>query len=178
MQQFFNTYRSETINSLIVFILFFILQLTVRSIIKRIANSKRKNEGRVKLIGRYVIVTFFLVFLLVEAFVLGVKIEELVVLFSSVFAILGITLFANWSILSNVTSGIVMFFSFPYKIGDKISIHHDKDLEIIAIIEDIRSFQIHLRKNNGDLITYPNNLLLQKAVTLIEKNAIEDTIDN
>jgi len=173
MQHFIKTSHSEIFNSIIVFGLFFILQSIVRFIIRRMANSKRKNKGRVKLIGRYVIVVFFLIFLLIEAFILGIKIEELVVLFSSVFAILGITLFANWSILSNVTSGIVMFFSFPYKIGDKIMIH-DIDLEITAIIEDIRSFQIHLRKSNGDLITYPNNLLLQRAVTLIKKNAIED----
>ncbi len=173
MQHFFETNQNEIINSLIIFSIFFVLQSIVRYVIRRMANSKRKNKGRVKLIGRYVIVTFFLIFLLIEAFVLGVKIQDLVVLFSSVFAILGITLFANWSILSNVTSGIVMFFSFPYKIGDKIKIH-DKDLEIIAIIEDIRSFQIHLRKNNGNLVTYPNSLLLQKAVTLIEKDAIDD----
>lgn len=177
MLHFFKANQNDIINSLIVFALFFIFQLIVRFIIRQMANSKRKNKGRVKLIGRYVIVTFVLIFSLIEAFVLGVKIQELVVLFSSVFAILGITLFANWSILSNVTSGIVMFFSFPYKIGDKIKIH-DKDLEITAIIEDIRSFQIHLRKNNGDLITYPNSLLLQKAVTLIEKNAIEEIDDN
>lgn len=171
MQHFFKTNQSEIINSLIIFGLFFIFQSITRLIIRRMANSKRKNKGRVKLIGRYVIVSFFMVFLLIEAFVLGLKIQELVVIFSSVFAILGITLFANWSILSNVTSGVIMFFSFPYKIGDKIKIH-DKDLEIIAIIEDIRSFHIHLRKSNGDLVTYPNSLLLQKAVTLLEKDVV------
>jgi len=170
MQSFFKTYQAEIINSIIVFAIFFVLQFVVRLILRRIGKSRRKNIGRIKLIGRYVSVTFLMIALLVEAFILGVEVQDLVVLFSSVFAILGITLFANWSILSNVTSGIVMFFSFPYKIGDKIQIH-DKELEIIAVIEDIRSFQIHLRKENGDLVTYPNNLLLQKAVTLLEKNA-------
>ena len=121
---------------------------------------------------RYVSVSFFLLTLLIEAFILGVEVKELIFLFSSVFAILGITLFANWSILSNVTSGIVMFFSFPYKIGDKIHIH-DKEHEVIGLIEDIRSFQIHIRKNNGDLVTYPNSMLLQKAVTLVEKDAFD-----
>ncbi|WP_299890859.1 mechanosensitive ion channel domain-containing protein [uncultured Lacinutrix sp.] len=171
MNSFLKTYQNELINSLIVFGIFFIVQFIVRLILRRIGKSKLKNIGRIKLIGRYVTVTFLMIALLVEAFVLGVNIEDLVVVFSSVFAILGITLFANWSILSNVTSGIVMFFSFPYKIGDKIQIH-DKELEITAVIEDIRSFQLHLRKENGDLVTYPNNLLLQKAVTLLEKNAV------
>ncbi|NQX85596.1 MAG: mechanosensitive ion channel [Flavobacteriaceae bacterium] len=172
MENFIIKYQSEILHSIFVFGVLFVLQLIARLLVRRLGNSKRKNKGRIKLIGRYVTVTFLIIALLIEAFVLGVEVNDLVVLFSSVFAVLGITLFANWSILSNVTSGIVMFFSFPYKIGDKIHIH-DKDYEIIAVIEDIRSFQIHLRKTDGELITYPNNLILQKAVSLIEKNAFD-----
>lgn len=117
-------------------------------------------------------ITFFLIALLIEAFILGVAIEDLIVLFSSVFAILGIALFASWSLLSNVTSGIIMFFSFPYRIGDKIHIH-DKEHEVIGVIEDIRSFQVHIRNSKGDLLTYPNNMFLQKAVTLVEKDVFD-----
>jgi small-conductance mechanosensitive channel len=64
-----------------------------------------------------------------------------------------------------------MFFNFPYKVGDKIKIH-DSDLPMEAIIEDIGAFQLHLRLENGNLVTYPNNLILQKPVTLVEKDAI------
>ena len=172
MSNLISTYKTEIINTIIVFGVLFLIQLIVRLINRRIANSKGKNLGRTRLIGRYVTVTFLLIALLIEAFVLGVEINDIVVVFSSVFAVIGITLFASWSILSNVTSGIVMFFSFPYKIGDKIHIH-DKDYEITGIIEDIRSFQLHLRKDNGELVTYPNNLMLQKAVSLIEKEAFD-----
>ena len=70
-----------------------------------------------------------------------------------------------------------MFFSFPYKVGDKIQIN-DKDFPIEAIIEDIRAFHLHLRLDNGDLVTYPNNLILQKAVTLVEKDAIDEMNDD
>lgn len=172
MDTFYETYKSEILNSLLLFGTLFVFQFIAKLIVRRIGKVARMNKGRIKLIGRYMAVGFLVIAMLIEAFVLGVKTEDLVVLFSSVFAILGITLFANWSILSNVTSGIVMFFSFPYKIGDKIHIH-DKDHEIIAIIEDIRSFQIHLRKSNGELITYPNNLILQKAVSLLEKDVLD-----
>ena len=172
MVDFFNTYRAEFINSAFVFGILFIVQFVANLIVRKIGKSKSKNKARIKLVGRYVTVSFFLIALLIEAFILGVEVKELIFLFSSVFAILGITLFANWSILSNVTSGIVMFFSFPYKIGDKIHIH-DKEHEVIGLIEDIRSFQIHIRKNNGDLVTYPNSMLLQKAVTLVEKDAFD-----
>lgn len=70
-----------------------------------------------------------------------------------------------------------MFFSFPYKVGDKIKIH-DKDYPIEAIIEDIRAFQLILREDSRDLVTYPNNLILQKAVTLIQKDDLDDSIDD
>ena len=114
--------------------------------------------------------------LLIETFIFGAQLKDLALVFSSVFAVIGIALFAIWSILSNITSGVIMFFSFPYKVGDKIQIH-DKDFPIEAIIEDIRAFQLHLRLDNGDLVTYPNNLMLQKAVTLVKKDAIDEGID-
>ena len=146
------------------------------TLIKKIGRKSGINDARIKLISRYVTVTLFLIALLIESFVFGAEPKDLAVVFSSVFAVIGIGLFAFWSILSNITSGIIMFFSFPYKVGDKIQIH-DKDFPIEAIIEDIRAFQIHLRLDNGDLVTYPNNLMLQKAVTLIQKDAIEEFED-
>ncbi len=172
MSDFFSTYQPEIINTLIVFGALFVIQFIAKLLVTRLGKSKHKHKARIKLVGRYVTATFLLIALLIETLVLGVKPEDIIVLFSSIFAILGITLFANWSILSNVTSGIVMFFSFPYRIGDKIHIH-DKEHETVGVIEDIRSFQIHIRKENGELMTYPNNLLLQKAVTLIEKDAFD-----
>ena len=35
--------------------------------------------------------------------------------------------------------------------------------------------QLILREDNGDLVTYPNNLILQKAVTLMQKDALDDS---
>ena len=168
----FNAYRNELIQSLIILGMFLILWLILGISLKKIGKKSNINSARVNLIIRYTTVTLFLLVMLIEAFIFGVHFEDIAVVFSSVFAILGIALFAIWSILSNVTSGIIMFFSFPYKVGDKIQIH-DKDFPIEAIIEDIRAFQLHLRLDNNDLVTYPNNLILQKAVTLIEKDAID-----
>ncbi|MBP1839947.1 small-conductance mechanosensitive channel [Formosa algae] len=145
--------------------------------IKKIGRKSGINEARIQLIQRYSTVTLFLIGLLFLSVILGAQPEDLALVFSSVFAVIGIALFAIWSILSNITSGVIMFFSFPYKVGDKISIH-DKDFPIEAIIEDIRAFQLHLRLDNGNLVTYPNNLILQKAVTLVQKDAIDDGHDS
>ena len=167
------TYQSEFIITGIVLLSLLIIRFTIHFTITKVARNNGINEPRIRLIRRYITVTLFLIALLIEAFVFGAQFRDLAVVFSSVFAIIGIALFAIWSILSNITSGIIMFFNFPYKVGDKIAIH-DKDFPLTAIIEDIRAFQLHLRIENGDLVTYPNNLILQKAVTLIQKDAIDE----
>ncbi len=174
---FFQTYQTELIITGIVLLILLIIRFFSHTIIRKIGKKSDINEARIKLINRYVSVTFLIIALIIEAFVFGAEFKDMTLIFSSVFAVIGIALFAIWSILSNITSGIIMFFSFPYKVGDKIQIH-DKDFPIEAIIEDIRAFQLHLRLDNGDLVTYPNNLILQKAVTLIEKDAIEGLLDD
>lgn len=173
MTQFFNNNLEQIISSVILLIVFIIIRTIIVITVKNIGKKSGTTEARAGLIGRYITVILVLIAILIEMFILGVKPEEVSLVFSSVFAVIGVGLFAVWSILSNVTSGVIMFFSFPYRVGDKIRIH-DKDYPVEAIIEDIRAFQIHLREDNGDLVTYPNNLLLQKAVTLLQKDALDD----
>lgn len=174
---FFETYKIQLIQTAIVIAILFIIRFIAILAIRKLGRKSGINDARIQLINRYLTVTLVLIALLIEAFIFGTEYQDLAVVFSSVFAVLGIGLFAIWSILSNITSGIIMFFSFPYKVGDKIEIH-DKDFPIQAIIEDIRAFQLHLRLDNGDLVTYPNNLMLQKAVTLVKKDAIEKFEDS
>ena len=173
MKALYSVYKDEIINTIILLIILFIIRSIIVITVKKIGKKSGTSEARAILIGRYVTVTLALIAILIEAFILGVEPQQVSLIFSSVFAVIGVALFAIWSILSNVTSGVIMFFSFPYKVGDKIKIH-DKDYPIEAIIEDIRAFQIHLREDNGDLVTYPNNLILQKAVTLMKKDALDD----
>jgi small-conductance mechanosensitive channel len=114
-------------------------------------------------------VDFAVFFLLVLGLTMiwGVDFRNLGLVMSSVFAVIGIALFAQWSILSNVTSGIIMFFTFPYKIGDYIKIH-DKEAPCEGIIEDIKTFHIILHTKDNEIITYPNSMMLQKGVSIIK----------
>lgn len=175
MQNYYIAYQTEIIYTAILLVVLLIIRAIIVITVKRIGKRSGTTEARANLIGRYATVTILLLGLLIEAYILGADFSDISLLFSSIFAVIGIALFAIWSILSNITSGVIMFFSFPYKVGDKIKIH-DKDYPIEAIIEDIRAFQLILREDNGDLVTYPNNLILQKAVTLIQKDALDETL--
>lgn len=176
MKNLFGIYSNEILFSIILLVVFIVLNFILKKLLRGIGKRSNINIARVNLMGRYISVTLFLIAILIEAIILGAEPNQIALVFSSVFAVVGIALFAIWSILSNITSGVIMFFSFPYKVGDKIQIH-DKDFPVEAIIEDIGAFQLHLRLDNGNLVTYPNNLLLQKAVTLIQKDAIEEDYD-
>jgi small-conductance mechanosensitive channel len=127
------------------------------------------------LVLKYFSFAFTALTILALTLIWGVNFRELGILLSSVFAVIGVALFAQWSILSNITSGIILFFSFPFKIGDRIQIM-DKEIDTSGtyIIEDIKAYHIHLRKENGELLTYPNNLMLQKAVLVIADEITEN----
>ncbi|NCO62524.1 MAG: mechanosensitive ion channel [Flavobacteriales bacterium] len=173
METIFKLYQWEIIETIILLFFFFLINYILKKIVYSIGRRSNINIARVKLISKYITVTLLLIALLIQTIILGVEPNQIALVFSSVFAVVGIGLFAIWSILSNITSGVIMFFSFPYKVGDKIMIH-DNDFPLEAIIEDIGAFQLHLRLDNGNLVTYPNNLMLQKAVTLIQKDAIDE----
>ena len=174
---FFQTYQQAFITTGFVLLFLLIIRYILNTLIGKISKKNGINLARTHLMQRYTSVALFLLALLIVPFIFGTRAQDMVFLFSSVFAVIGIALFAIWSILSNITSGIIMFLSFPYKVGDKIKIH-DHDFPLEGIIEDIRAFQLHLRIESGDLVTYPNNLMLQKPVTLIKKDAIDEIFDD
>jgi small-conductance mechanosensitive channel len=104
----------------------------------------------------------------------GVNAKDIIIAVSSLATIVGVAMVAQWSILSNITSGIILFFSYPFKIGDTIYIH-DKDFPVIAEIEDIGAFYISMINKEGELVIYPNNLLLQKGISIISPESNSDS---
>jgi small-conductance mechanosensitive channel len=96
----------------------------------------------------------------------GVKQTDIVVFISSVMAILGIAFVAQWSLLSNITAGLILFFNHPLKIGDHIKIL-EKDFIIEGIVNDITFFFIHIKTENNEKITISNTVILQKTISIV-----------
>lgn len=166
MDAFITQYRDELVQSIITLVALLLLSFMLRKGIHRVSKMSDLNRVRTLLIIKYVNVFIIIIAITLASFIWSVNFKDLGLVFSSIFAVLGVALFAQWSILSNVTSGVILFFSFPFKIGDRIRIQ-DKDFPTEAVIEDIRAFHIHLRTDEGELLTYPNNLLLQKGVVVV-----------
>ncbi|WP_149275533.1 mechanosensitive ion channel domain-containing protein [Pareuzebyella sediminis] len=168
MKALFLEYQTEILATVITIAVLLILKFITDKTIRRIGRISDIVEARTLLIQKYVSILLTLLGFGIISFVWGVNYKEVGLVFSSVFAVIGVALFAQWSIISNITAGVILFFSFPFKIGDRVRIL-DKDIESEEpyLIEDIRAFHVSLRKGNGELLVYPNNLMMQKAVTLI-----------
>lgn len=163
----------QILKSVIAIAILLIIRMLLSRTVKNFARKIERLEHRTGLILKHI--DFATIFLVILCLILiwGVEFKDLGVVMSSVFAVIGIGFFAQWSILSNITSGVIMFFTFPYKIGDYIKIH-DKELQCEGIIEDIKTFHLIIHTNNNEIVTYPNSMMMQKGVTIIKPEDIEN----
>lgn len=157
----------EIIFTLGLLLLLGLVKFILKKIVRKFGRITDLLENRTLLIIKYINVLLVIFLILGLLLIWGVEINQVIILFSSTFAIIGVALFAQWSILSNITSGILLFFTFPIKIGDRIRVH-DKDFPLEVTIIDIRAFFLLLETADGEQVTYPNNLLLQKGISLLK----------
>lgn len=142
----------------------------VRDWMIRLGQKKSVDAYRVSYITKTLNFAILIVFVMIIVSFLGLQYSQVTIFLSSIFAVLGVALFAQWSILSNITASLIIFFSFPYRVGEHIKVV-DKDDDISGTVEGIGLFHVIIRRGD-DLITYPNTLILQKAVIKKSNTAV------
>lgn len=161
-----NYYRETFATGLVILIVVF-LRIIVTKAVRRYSKSHTGIERRTNLVIKYIHLLINILALISLIVLWGVQKKDILITLSSIATVVGVAMFAQWSILSNITSGIILFFSFPFKIGDIIKIH-DKDFGVEGEIIDINAFHTDLMTKDGERIVYPNNLLLQKGISIIK----------
>jgi small-conductance mechanosensitive channel len=156
----------KIIESIVVIVCLIGIQLIIRKLIGKVLKKYGFSLQRRKLTIRALLICSVLICVVFFTGIWGVKQDQLLVFVSSLLTLLGVAFFAQWSILSNITASIILFFSHPLKIGSKIRLL-DKDSPIEGKIEDITFFFVHIRTNENEHITIPNNIVLQKSISII-----------
>lgn len=169
---FINDYLREAIATGILMVLVVTLRIIISKLVRSFAKTTHRIEHRTNLVIKYMHLLITILAIIALIIIWGVQAKDIIIAISSITTVVGVAMFAQWSILSNITSGIILFFSFPFKIGDVIRIH-DKDFPIEAEIEDIRAFHVALKTKDGERVIYPNNLLFQKGIAIM-KNHFND----
>ena len=139
------------------------VKLLARSSVNRLLNKMDFDLKR-KQISHRIINLFLTIFVVtVLAGIWNIHRDQLIVFMTSVVTVLGIAFFAQWSILSNITSSLILFFNHPMKIGQRIRVV-DKEYDISGELIDISFFFLYIKSDDGELITIPNTVVLQKTI--------------
>lgn len=166
---FLDNLTNESIATGIVVLILIISRIMSTKLVRKFAKSTHIIENRTNLVIKYFHLLINILAVIALIIIWGVSSKEIIASITSVATVIGVAgvvMIAQWSILSNITSGVILFFSFPFKIGDVIQIL-DKDFPIVGEIEDIGAFHVTLKNKEGETIIYPNNLFFQKGVSIL-----------
>ncbi|MBN2807009.1 MAG: mechanosensitive ion channel [Prolixibacteraceae bacterium] len=158
-------YRLQIIMTIALIVFLALVQLFIRHSINRALKkfhfSFQRRRITIKILNLFV----FLVVIIALTAIWGIEKQKLMLFISSVLTIMGIAFFAQWSILSNITAGLILFFNHPMKLGDYIKVL-EKDFIIEGKIDDITFFFVHIKTPEGEHITIPNSIVLQKNLSI------------
>jgi len=160
--------KIQILESLIAVTIYFVLYLIIKTTINNTLKHTPLQRDRRKFIikGLHLFTTIVLAILL--SGIWGFKQNEIAAFASTILTALGIAFFAQWSLLSNITSSLILFFNHPLKLGDTIKVL-DKDCPFEGEITELTYFFVHLKTTSGEIITIPNAQILQKSIAITPK---------
>ncbi len=170
-------YRTEFIQGILSFVvLLFYVVLSRRIapfIYRTIAATMLKEE-----MNRRAMVVFhillFLLLVVVLSIVWGIDIKGLLVLASSMIAVVGVALFAAWSLLSNITAFFILLGQRSFAQGKTVRII-DGSNAIEGTIMEVNLFSTELKTSDGEFVVYPNNLIVSRPVVVKSTEAQQTT---
>lgn len=156
----------EIIASLVALFIFFILVQVAKRLVRKFIQIRHIDVNRRKVILNIVYLCFYIIFAASMAIIWGVDLKQFTVFISSILAVLGVGFFAQWSILSNLTASVILFFNHPLRIGDRIRIL-DKDFDWSGEVKDITGFYLFMRTDKNENITIPTSIIMQKGIEIL-----------
>ncbi len=162
MYEFLSNYK--IIGSITVLVFGILIRFLTSKSLRKIRVNFDFQKSRMVVIYKIVTFLIYCTIIVLIAFIWGVDEKQLIVYISSFLTILGIAFFAQWSLLSNITAGLILFINYPVKIGDTITIL-EKDNDTVGEIIDIGAFFITLKTDENQMVTIPNSIILQKNIS-------------
>jgi small-conductance mechanosensitive channel len=155
----------------VIFLHMIIVKWTLPKIRKGVTISKLTEDSALKafnitriLIGTMTVATLLIVW--------GIDFSGLLLISTSLITITGVALFANWSLLSNITAYFILLFQPSYSRGNFIRIL-EGDNFVEGTISEVNLFNIKLITEDLDIIMYPNNILLTRLIMLNPKTKLQ-----
>jgi small-conductance mechanosensitive channel len=159
-------YTVQIIETAVALFAYFVSRIVLRHFVQNtIVRHYFKNVER-RDVMRIIQLLLGIVFLIVVVAIWSVKQENVLIVISSLLTVFGVALFAEMSILSNITACLILFFQHPVKVGDVIRTTSE-GAEIEGTLVDITYFFVFIRTSTGATVTLPNALLLKSSFTIL-----------
>lgn len=171
------SYKTQILITVILLVIILILNSLSKRAIRRFGKTSSINMNNRKIIFYLSNLFFYGLAIVVITIIWGVNLQEFSVFISSILAIVGIGFVAQWSILSNLTASVILFFSHPLRLGDRVRVL-DKDFDWTGKVEDISGFYLFMRTDDGRKISIPTNLVIQKGIEILHHGEEMGTIEN
>ena len=158
----------QIIETIIVLGCYIILYFIFKTVINNFLKKTRLERSRRKMAIRVVQLFSTIATIILLMGVWGFKQNEIALFASTILTALGIAFFAKWSLLSNITSSILIFFNHPVKLGDYIKVLH-KDYHYEGEVTEMNYFFVHIKTDDNDIITIPNSHFFEKSFSVTDK---------
>jgi small-conductance mechanosensitive channel len=157
--QFIATYKASLLITLFILIAQYLLFRVFLPRLERAVEKSKLKEASYKKakVSLSTINLALMIFLI--TFVWGFDFKGMMTVSASIIALLGVSLFAGWSLLSNVTAFFLLIFHSSFQRGNFIRIIQ-ADNYIEGYISEINLFNTKLISEDKEVLVYPNNLLI------------------
>jgi small-conductance mechanosensitive channel len=175
--QHFSPTTLQFLISLLALGLYFVFSRRLLPVLYQlIAHSRLKDDmNKRAVVVMHILLVLVLIILL--SVIWGLDIRGLLVLASSVIAIVGVALFASWSLLSNITAFFILLGHKAFSQGAEIRVVDGANF-IDGRIVEINLFSTVLRTVNNELVVYPNNLIVSRPVVVLPNKSRKVTTQN
>ena len=156
----------KVVGSIAAVLVYLVIRWFRNRAIDRIACARNMAPVRVAATRRAVRIVSRLALAIVIGLIFSIKVQGLVAVSGAVMATFGFAFLTEWSILSNITANIVMFWRFPIRIGDRIAVPDRPALS--GVVRDLTPFFIIVTDENGNTVTIPNNTAFQQSIVIYD----------
>jgi small-conductance mechanosensitive channel len=160
------TFTPSIIQTCVLLAIVIIVKLFAGQAVNRILARLDFDLKRKKITMRIINLFLLLFVLVVLAAIWNIDRSQFMVFITSLITVLGIAFFAQWSILSNITSSLILFFNHPVKIGQRVKVL-DREYDIEGKLIDISFYFLYIKTDRGELITIPTSVALTKTLLII-----------
>jgi small-conductance mechanosensitive channel len=158
----------QIIETAIILGCYILLYFTFKTIINNFLKKTKLERGRRKMaIRSFQLFTTMTAITLLTG-VWGFKQNQIALFASTILTALGIAFFAQWSLLSNITSSILIFFNHPVKLGNYVKVLH-KDYNYEGEVTEMNYFFVHIKTSDNETITIPNSHFFERSFSVLEK---------